>query len=143
MKKIYLASPFFSKEELTIYKEAIKTLRQMGYEVYVPQEHEIVEGWDMPNDEWAYKVFAEDVKAIDEADVVMVLNHGMYSDSGTAWEAGYAYAKDKCVINVIWGDNTTYSLMMMNGADGAVRLENIGNWEEVSALVDYAGVLQQ
>lgn len=143
MKNIYLASPFFNKEELKIYHEVIDSLRRAGYEVYVPQEHDIPNAWDMSNETWAYNVFAEDLRAIDKADVVMVINYGMYSDSGTAWEAGYAYAKEKVVINVIWGSNTTYSLMMMNGSDGAVKLENVMNWEEVSALIDMADVIQK
>lgn len=39
--KIYLASPFFSHEEVEIYRQVIEDLRRAGYEVYVPQEHTI------------------------------------------------------------------------------------------------------
>lgn len=63
------------------------------------------------------KVFNEDIKAINECDTVIVLNWGMYSDSGTAWECGYAYAKGKKVINLLMPTNDKdYSLMMINGS---------------------------
>ena len=101
--KIYLASPFFNSEELEYYTFAIQALRSAGYEVYVPQEHEVENAWSLSNHVWARKVFIEDIRAIEEAEVVMVLNWGMYSDSGTAWEAGYAYALKKQVIQVLCG----------------------------------------
>ena len=113
MKKIYLASPFFDATECHYYHRAIEALRSAGYEVYVPQEHSIEGGWEMPNEEWARRVFAEDVDAIRTSDVVMILNFGMYSDSGTAWEAGYAYALKIPTVQVLCGGaNATYSLMM-------------------------------
>ena len=52
MKKMYLASPFFDSHELNIYKMVIAELRAKGYEVYVPQEHEIENAWEKPNFVW-------------------------------------------------------------------------------------------
>jgi nucleoside 2-deoxyribosyltransferase len=142
--KIYLASPFFSCEELTVYKAVINDLRAVGYEVYVPQENEIEDAWSLSNDVWAKAVYDEDIKAIKESDVVMVLNFGMYSDSGTAWEAGFAYAIKKEVVHVLCGkENATYSLMMINGCDKVVSLCNVANWEEVSAAVPFEKIIQK
>ena len=45
--KIYLASPFFHQEEITMYEEAIRILRNQGLNVFVPREHTIPNGWDM------------------------------------------------------------------------------------------------
>ena len=117
--KAYLAAPFFKEDELEVYHKVISFLREVEkYDLYVPMEHTIPNAWDMSNAEWAKAVFDEDVKAIDEAEIVFVINFGMYSDSGTAWEAGYAYAKGKTVINLVKDTNSTYSLMMLNGCDG-------------------------
>ena len=100
--KAYLAAPFFKEDELEVYHKVISFLRDVEhYDLYVPMEHTIPNAWDMSNAEWAKAVFDEDVKAIDEAEIVFVINFGMYSDSGTAWEAGYAYAKGKTVINLV------------------------------------------
>lgn len=132
--KIYLASPFFNEGELEIYREAITLLRNEGHKVYVPQEHTIEDAWSLPNAEWAWRVFLEDIAALEQAEVVMVLNFGMYSDSGTAWEAGFAYAKDKTVVQVLCGgENATYSLMMMNSCDSIVELPQIAHFDKVCA----------
>ena len=144
MSKIYLASPFFDATECHYYHRAIEALRSAGYEVYVPQEHSIEGGWEMPNEEWAKAVYLEDVNAIRNCDVVMILNFGMYSDSGTAWEAGYAYAMKIPTVQVLCGGaNATYSLMMMNGCDRVIDFHNVGNWEEKSADVDLSKIIQK
>lgn len=122
--KVYLASPFFNAEEQVIYKEAIRILRNQGLNVFVPKEHTIPNGWDMPNHTWGESVFSVDYLALTQCDVVVVLNFGMYSDSGTAWECGAAFALGKEVVNVLCGgDDIEYSLMMVNGTTATVSLE--------------------
>ena len=144
MKKIYLASPFFNETELVVYKETIRQLREAGYDVYVPQEHTIPRAWDYSNKEWARMVFDEDVAAILQAEVVMVLNFGMYSDSGTAWEAGFAAALNKEIVQVLCGyENATYSLMMMNACAKVVRAEWVGCWEEKASAVELDTIIQK
>ena len=114
---VYLASPFFNKKERSAVTLIADFLRNKGIDVYVPMEHEVPNAWDLSNEVWAKKVFNEDIKAINECDTVIVLNWGMYSDSGTAWECGYAYAKGKKVINLLMPTNDKdYSLMMINGS---------------------------
>ena len=143
-KKIYLASPFFNELELVVYKETIHRLREAGYEVYVPQEHTIPHAWSYSNKEWAKMVFDEDVWAIQQSDVVMVLNFGMYSDSGTAWEAGFAAALNKEIVQVLCGyENATYSLMMMNACSKVVRAEWVGCWEEKASVVELDTIIQK
>ena len=142
--KIYLASPFFNINEILMYEGAIESLREKGYDVYVPREHTIEGAWQMPNKTWAGYVFDEDVRAINECDVVLVMNHGMYSDSGTAWEAGYAMAAGKRVVQILCGEpNTTYSLMMISSADRVVEYYNVENWEEISANISLDKVIQK
>ena len=126
--KVYLASPFFNDEENRYYEEMIKILRNEGHKVFVPKEHEIPNAWDLPNAVWAEQVFALDVVGIQKSDVVVVINHGMYSDSGTAWECGYAYAKGKRVLNILCGEyEDDYSLMMTNGTTACVSLDMFRN----------------
>ena len=142
--KIYLASPFFSHEEVVIYRQVIHDLRNAGHEVYAPQEHTIEGAWDMSNKDWANRVYINDINAIDDCACVMVLNFGMYSDSGTAWEAGFAFALNKWVVHVLCGgDNATYSLMMMNGCDKVIELRNVTHFDEESSAVDMDKVIQK
>ena len=121
--KIYLASPFFNDKEILIYDEIIKKLRQK-HEVFVPREHVIENAWEMTNKEWGKAVFDMDVEAIRDCDVVVALNWGMYSDSGTAWECGFAYGIGKKVINLICDQEKEYSVMMINGAEEVKNLED-------------------
>lgn len=115
--KIYLASPFFQKREIEIYQRAIAILRNKGYEVFVPQEHTIPNGEKMPNTQWAKAVFDMDMEALKNCDAVVALNWGLYSDSGTAWECGAAYALNKPILQVICGhQEEPYSCMMLSGA---------------------------
>lgn len=140
--KIYLASPFFNEEELEVYRRAISLLRAEGYEVYVPQEHTIEGAWSLSNEDWAQQVFIEDCYAIDGCNVVMVLNFGLYSDSGTAWEAGYAFSAGKSVVQVLCGgDNAVYSLMMLSSADKIITFDQIRVWQKVYA--DMSKVIQK
>ena len=125
--KVYLASPFFNDEENKYYEEMIKILRDEGHKVFVPKEHEIPNAWDLPNAVWGESVFAVDILGIQKCDVVVVLNHGMYSDSGTAWECGYAYALGKDVVNVLCGEGN-YSLMMLNGCNTYVKFDDFSKW---------------
>lgn len=113
--KIYLASPLFTEYERENIREWAKLLREAGNEVYVPMEHQIDGAWEMSNSEWGRKVFQEDIKAINEADKIIVLYYGLYSDSGTAWEQGYAYAKGKQVQVINAGNCVEASLMIVNG----------------------------
>ena len=144
MKKIYLASPFFDATECHYYHRAIEALRSAGYEVFVPQEHNIEGGWEMPNAEWASRVYGMDICALYNCDTIIVLNFGLYSDSGTAWEAGWALASGKRVVQVLCGNyNTAYSLMMLSSADKVVEFHNIANWEQEAAAVNLDNVIQK
>ncbi len=125
--KVYLASPFFNDEENKYYEKMIKMLRDEGHKVFVPKEHEIPNAWDLPNAIWGESVFAVDILGIQKSDVVVVLNHGMYSDSGTAWECGYAYALGKDVVNVLCGEGN-FSLMMLNGCNTYIKFDDFSKW---------------
>ena len=125
--RVYLASPWFRDNERVMYKNILDKMREEGLDVYAPIEHEIVNAWDLPNDVWGRKVFQEDIDAIRNCDEVWVLNFGMYSDSGTAWECGFAYGIGKTVRQLVYNfaKEKTFSLMMINGC------------EEVDTMLNY------
>ena len=121
--KIYIAGPFFNKEERYILNEMIRYVKEVHPEadLFIPMEHFIPNGETMPNDEWAKAVFKLDVEALNSADLVYACYNGHYSDTGTAWEIGYAYAKNipvKLWIRNTYGD---MSIMPMQSAE-LVRL---------------------
>ena len=117
MEKVYLAAPFGEpeSEKRKNAENALKILTDLGFEVYAPWQYKIPHAWDYPNNEWAQMVFMNDVKALDEADFVVVLSYGRVdTTSGTNWEAGYAFGIGKIVILVEMTDKIM-SLMVANG----------------------------
>ena len=86
--KIYMAGPLFSAAELAFNRELASLLRGHGHEVFLPQEHE--QRKDLPA-----AIFESDVRGLDWAEVVVACLDGPDPDSGTCWELGYAYGKNK------------------------------------------------
>ena len=114
-KRFYIASPFFKEENRKNVIFATELLRKMGHTVYLPLEHKILNAWDYPNYEWGRMVFENDINAINNSDIVVVLSYGRESTAGTNWEAGYAYGIDKPVIVVEMPGVKLMSLMLANG----------------------------
>ena len=56
-------------------------------------EHFISDGENLSNNEWAEAVFKMKVEALNKCNRVVAAYLGLRSDTGTAWEIGYAYAK--------------------------------------------------
>ena len=115
--KIYVAAPFFNEWERCCMIKTVEKLRELGHEVYAPAEHEVMNAWDKPNRIWAREVFEADVTAINGCDKVVAIYDGLYSDSGTAWEIGYAYAMGKQVEILLTNKAAKSSLMIVNGCD--------------------------
>lgn len=117
--RLYLASPFFNPEEIINVELAEKILRKAGHDVFSPREHEVRDE-ETGTPAWAEKIFAGDKEGIDNAEAVVLLYYGNYSDSGTAWECGYAYATGKPVIVVHIKPSTDSNLMVHVGSHSNV-----------------------
>ena len=92
---IYIAGPFFTDEERAFLKIVIESVKEIfpNEELFIPMEHFIPNGENLSNNEWAEAVFKMDVEALNKCDHVVAAYLGLRSDTGTAWEIGYAYAK--------------------------------------------------
>ena len=92
---IYIAGPFFTDEERAFLKIVIESVKEVfsNEELFIPMEHFIPNGENLSNNEWAEAVFKMDVEALNKCDRVVAAYLGLRSDTGTAWEIGYAYAK--------------------------------------------------
>ena len=76
------------------------------------------------------ETFHNDRRFIDWADVVVMLYHGGYSDSGTAWEAGYACGTGKPVVAVHVGRGDGGSnLMIHESAVTNISLEELSSYD--------------
>ncbi len=132
--KFYIAAPIGEPASLKRQiSEKVKEILIKQGEVYAPWEYKIPNAWDYSNTEWGLMVFTNDVYAIDHCDWVVVLSYGRKeTTAGTAWEAGYAFAKGKKVL-VVEADaelrlyhkscqkSAVQSLMMSNGCFACIR----------------------
>lgn len=129
-KSFYIASPFFKEENRANAIKVAEILRKRGHMVYLPLEHKIANAWDYPNYEWGKKVFDNDIEAIDNSDIVIVLSYGRESTAGTNWEAGYAWGTNKPVIVVEMPEVKLMSLMLANGRTATLKgIEELENYD--------------
>lgn len=116
-KQIYLAGPLFSQAEREFNEILRDKLVEMGFSVFLPQEDGEDDIYNRVENNQR-KIFENDVKGVDTADIVLaVLDGGSDVDSGTAWEMGYAYAKNIPVLGLktdfrTFGEDGIVNLMM-------------------------------
>lgn len=126
---IYIAAAFNGKtaedtatkrENCRILKEILKCKCGNAY-IYAPWELRFPNAWDYTNPEWGMMVFAADLAHLEAADIIVSLNYGRLDPTaGTAWECGYAFAKEKKIIMVEMSDDPM-SLMCSNGCYARVK----------------------
>lgn len=126
MKRVYLASPFFNDNEITILEKVEKILAEKGLNVFSPLRNNI-KGVQVGSRQWSIETFMKDIKYIKWSEIVVGIYHGNYSDSGTAWELGYAFATDKPVILIHVGNNS--NLMVHEGAHANITLDELQNYD--------------
>jgi len=82
--KIYFAGPLFTPYERSFIDECAAQLRDAGFEVFVPHEHELA----LDGTVTAERIFAKDWTGLSEANAVLALLDGPMIDDGTACEIG-------------------------------------------------------
>jgi len=131
--KCYIAGPFFRKGE----RERLEKLREFfksdeffdKYEFFFPMDHKIPGGESMPNGEWAWNVFEMDVKELATSKLVIAIYDTHYSDTGTAWELGFAYANHIPVLLLCTNLNADNSIMPLIAADKIYQYDKFINGE--------------
>jgi nucleoside 2-deoxyribosyltransferase len=135
--KIYLAGPLFTTPEREFNAELAGRLRMLDHEVFVPQEHPA----SAPT---GAAIFEKDLAGLDWADGVVAVMDGADPDSGTCWECGYAYAKEKPVVlfrSDMRGsgdaDDIAYNAMLIGAADAHIELP-LATVVEAAAAIHHA-----
>ena len=136
--KIYLASPFFNEEELKNVQKAEEILMNRGFQVFSPRLNEVRTDENTQSALWSKETFMNDKRFIDWADAVVMLYYGGYSDSGTAWECGYAYGTHTPVVVVHLGNDS--NLMVHEGSHSNIRLDDLVTYDfEKMPSLSYKG----
>ena len=131
-KKAYVAAPVvgITNEQRQEIDRVVHVLEKCFDQIYCPWNLKIPNAWNMPMVQWARCVFTQDVLHLDQAHTVIVCDYGRHSSCGTAWEAGYAFAKGKKIIVVRMPNVKEVSLMVNNGCTIVVSYEDFinDNW---------------
>ena len=131
--KCYIAGPFFREGE----RERLEKLRSFfesdeffdKYEFFFPMDHKIPGGESMPNGEWAWNVFEMDVNELANSQLVVAVYDTHYSDTGTAWELGFAYANHIPVLLLCTNLNADNSIMPLIAANQIYQFDKFVNGE--------------
>ena len=91
--RIYFAGPLFTTSEREWNSKLASILTTKGLNIYLPQDHE-------PKVLTPSNMFNICTQAIDESDVVIAIMDGPDPDSGTCFECGYAFAKNKKIFTI-------------------------------------------
>jgi nucleoside 2-deoxyribosyltransferase len=137
MEKIYLAGPLLTSPDRQCIVDLQTRLRDGGLNVWLPQENE-------PRDLTAKNIFEMDVQGIEWANAVVAIMDGPDPDSGTCWEVGYGYAKNKLIVLVrtdfrSFGEAglSRYNLMLIESAHTHFEIPFAPLDKVVEVLLDY------
>jgi nucleoside 2-deoxyribosyltransferase len=86
--RIYFAGPLFTPYERGYIDECAARLREDGFDVFVPHEHELALGDHVT----AATIFAKDRTGIEQANAMLAILDGAAIDDGTACEIGMFHA---------------------------------------------------
>ncbi len=137
--KVYLASPFFNEKELDAVMKAEQILEGKHFNVFSPRKLDYSD-LGIGTNEWSKAIYKTDIEEIHNADVMVVLYHGNYSDSGTAYEIGYAVALGKKVILVHVDRHNDSNLMCHEGAHTNIYLDELENYNfDETPVIAYTG----
>ena len=140
-KKIYVAASFSyldqaktnkRKSEIKVVVNKIKKLSKVEYNWFLPQNIEVPDAWKLSLEEWSREVYKKDLDALEEADIVLFISYGKENNSGSAWETGYAFAKNKPIIMIKMNDEVE-SLMLFGSAHAIMMYSEIEiyDWESL------------
>lgn len=116
-ERVYLASALFSEAERNYNRFVADALKQLGLEIFLPQDGVKDNGQLILTKKSMGEIFKKDVSEIDKCDFIVAIIEGTDIDSGTAWEIGYAYATKKPVFGLrtdsrIFGGDEHCNLMI-------------------------------
>lgn len=86
--RVYVAAPLFSQAEREFNEKVRARLLEEGFAVFLPQE-----GCDQ-------NIFDCCIENLEKSDAVLAVFDGAQVDDGTAFECGYAFAKNISIVGL-------------------------------------------
>lgn len=123
MPFVYIAGPLFTQGERDLLEQIEQICLKHGYQTYLPHRDA---GVFIRGQTPSRFFFDKDLIELEKANLVVAVLNGTEVDSGTAWELGYAYARDKKLIGYV-SDSRRYdpaqqfNPMVINSLGGLVQ----------------------
>ena len=106
--KVYVASGWFSKEQVHALKEMEAALEELNYDMFSPRKECIFkEGMDHE------AIVRANIDAIDDCDFMLASTEG--KDMGTLFECGYAHSEGKPVVYYYKGEGVFNIMLAATG----------------------------
>ncbi len=99
MVNIYIAGPLFTEGERFLLEKIDLICKKYQLLTYLP--HRDAGLFKRDEKKEADFFFENDIKKLIESDIIIAVLNGQDSDSGTSWEMGYGYARNKRIIGYI------------------------------------------
>ena len=136
MKKVYVAASFAysdknkSEQRKREIEEVVDSIKRINgsFTFFLPHQLHISNAWNMNLKEWSAMVYENDLKGLEESDIVIFISYGKENNAGSIWEAGYAFAKNKPVIMVKMTDEVE-SLMIFGSARAIIMRGEINSYD--------------
>ncbi len=94
---VYIAGPLYTPAERSYLEEIESICATAGFETYLPHRDG---GLAPANGSSTTPFFKKDIAALNDCTVVVAILNGTDVDSGTAWEVGYAYARQRALLGI-------------------------------------------
>lgn len=120
LDKVYIASPFFNETQLNRVKYIEKELTENNIPFFSPRSVQFFKEDGTFDGE---KIFQNDVDQLNNADVIVALIDD--KDMGTSFEIGYAHAKGKRIILVLFEEHISQTNIMLACAGPIVNYTNV------------------
>ena len=105
MKRVYIAGPLFNEDERKRSEILASRIEALGFATFVPHRDGLIanESIKQGNARESIRsdVFHNDVKAIEESDIILAILNGRVPDEGVCIELGMAHAKGKQCIGYL------------------------------------------
>ena len=97
-EKIYIAGPLFTEGDRWFLEKIDALCNKLGFITYLPHRDA---GVCPPSGIGSNSFFLRDLEELNECKIVVAVLNGTDIDSGTSWEIGYAYSKNKKIIGYL------------------------------------------
>lgn len=132
MKRIYIAGPLFTEGERDLLEKIDDICISIGFKTYLPHRDA---GLFTRSEDSSRGFFERDLTEIENASLIIAVLNGQDVDSGTSWEMGYGFSKNKPIIGYI-NDTRRYDPKMQLNPMIFNSLENLAtNIDELKKML--------